>query len=99
LEDAEKLCKRVLIMNKGSVLLVGSPDELRQKTNEKPMVEVALKQVSAKILKALDGVTAVEGVKQQENRLLISVKDTVAATPELVRAIVAAVGDVLSVNA
>jgi ABC-2 type transport system ATP-binding protein len=99
LEDAEKLCKRVLIMNKGSVLLVGSPDELRQKTTEKPVVEVALKQVSTKILRALDGTDAVEGVKQQENRLLISVKDTEAATPEIVRSIVAAEGDVLSVNA
>ena len=99
LEDAEKLCNRVLIMNKGSVLLVGSPDELRQKTNEKPMVEIALKQVSSKILKTLDGVMAAEGVKQQENRLLISVKDTATATPEIVRSIVAADGDVLAVNA
>ncbi len=98
-EDAERLCKRVLIMNKGSVVLVGSPDELRQKTNEKPLVEVTLKQVSAKILNALDCTDAVEGVKQQENKLLISVKDTAAATPEIVRSIVAADGDVLAVNA
>ena len=31
LEDAEKLCKRVLIMNKGKCLLIGTPDELREK--------------------------------------------------------------------
>ena len=42
LEDAEKLCKRVLIMNKGKVLLIGSPDELRQKISGEPVIEVGL---------------------------------------------------------
>jgi ABC-2 type transport system ATP-binding protein len=99
LEDAEKLCKRVLIMNKGNVILVGTPDELRQRISQKPVVEVTLKQVSPAIVKALDGNGAAEDVKQQENKLFVSVKDATAATPEIVRAIVAAQGDILSVNA
>lgn len=99
LEDAEKLCKRVLIMNKGNVLLVGTPDELRRKINQTPVVEVALKQVTVGIVKALGSSSAAEEVKQQENRLLVSVKDANAATPEIVRVIVAAEGDILSVNA
>lgn len=98
LEDAEKLCKRVLIMNKGNVILVGTPDELRQRISQKPVIEVALKQVSHNIIKALEGSKITEEVKQQENKLLVSVRDANAATPEIVRAIVAAQGDVLSVN-
>lgn len=99
LEDAEKLCKRVLIMNKGNVILVGTPDELRQRTSQKPVIEVTLKQVSPSIVKALDSSSIAEEVKQQENKLLVSVKDANAATPEIVRTIVAAHGDVLAVNA
>jgi ABC-2 type transport system ATP-binding protein len=99
LEDAEKLCRRVLIMNKGKCLLIGTPDELRSKISEKPIIEVYLKQVTPKILTALKANRTVEEVKEQENKLLISIKEIAAATPEIVRTIVLADGDILSVNA
>lgn len=99
LVDAEKLCKRVLIMNKGNILLVGTPDELRQKIKEKPVIEVSLKQVSPRLLNALEALGVAEEVNRQENKLLITVKDVNSATPEIVRTIVASDGDVLSVNA
>jgi ABC-2 type transport system ATP-binding protein len=99
LEDAEKLCRRVLIMNKGNCLLIGSPDELRAKISPKPVIEVALRQVSPKILTSLKAKQLAEEVTEQDNKLLITVKDLSDATPEIVRAIVAADGDVLSVNA
>lgn len=98
LVDAEKLCKRVLIMNKGNILLVGTPDELRQKIKEKPVIEVSLKQVSPRLLNALEALGVAEEVNRQENKLLITVKDVNSATPEIVRTIVASDGDVLSVN-
>jgi ABC-2 type transport system ATP-binding protein len=99
LVDAEKLCKRVLIMNKGNILLVGTPDELREKIKEKPVIEVSLKQVSPRLLNALEALGVAEEVNRQENKLLITVKDVNSATPEIVRTIVASDGDVLSVNA
>jgi len=98
LVDAERLCRRVLIMNRGNVLLVGTPDELRQKINVKPIIEVSLKQVTPKLISALKALGGTEEVNQQENKLLITVKDVNSATPEIVRAVVAAGGDVLSVN-
>lgn len=99
LVDAERLCSRVLIMNRGNVLLVGTPDELRQKINVKSIVEVSLKQVTPKLISELKALGGTEEVNQQENKLLITVKDVNSATPEIVRAVVAAGGDVLSVNA
>ncbi len=98
LEDAEKLCRRVLIMNKGRCLLIGSPEELRQKISSQPVIEVGLTQVTPKILAAVKANKKTENAKQQENKLLISVKDTQSATPEIVRAIVEAEGQILSVN-
>ncbi len=99
LEDAEKLCKRVLIMNKGHCLLIGTPDELRQKISQKSVIEVTLKQVAPKLLTALRANRIAEEVTQQENKLLITVKDANAATPAIVRTVVGAEGEILSVNA
>lgn len=100
LEDAEKLCRRVLIMNRGRCILVGTPDELREKISPKPVIEVGLMQVTSKILSAVKESKWAEevNVAEQETKLLIGVKDTRLATPELVSTIVEAEGQILSVN-
>ena len=98
LEDAEKLCKRVLIMNKGKVLLIGSPDELRQKISGQPVIEVGLTRVTPKVLAAVKANTAAKEVTQQETTLQVSVQDSRVSTPEIVRSIVEAEGQILSVN-
>ncbi|MCW3984715.1 MAG: ABC transporter ATP-binding protein [Candidatus Bathyarchaeota archaeon] len=98
LEDAEKLCRRVLIMNKGKCLLVGTPDELRQRISGIPVIEVNLTEVTSKVLAAVNATSMAQEVKQRQTTLLVSVKDARLATPELVRAIVEAEGQILSVN-
>ena len=98
LEDAEKLCRRVLIMNKGKCLLIGSPDELRQKISGQPVIEVGLTRVTPKVLAAVRMNSEAKEVKQQEATLLVSVQDSRGATPEIVRSIVEAEGQILSVN-
>lgn len=101
LEDAEKLCRRVLIMNKGRCLLIGTPDELREKISAQPIIEVGLTKINSKIVAAVKENSQVKevNIKQQEAAtLLISVDDTRLATPEIVRSIVEAEGQILSVN-
>ncbi len=101
LEDAEKLCRRVMIINKGRCLLIGTPDELREKINTKPVIQVGLTLVNSKIVAAIKAYNKVKevNIKQQEaTTLLISVEDTRSAAPEIVRAIVEAEGQILSVN-
>lgn len=101
LEDAEKLCSRVLMMNKGRCLLIGTPDELRERITAKgPVIQVELTQVTSKILAALKANSRVREVntKPEEPTLLVGVQDTRSATPEIVRAIVEADGQILGVN-
>jgi len=100
LEDAEKLCKRVLIMNKGKCIIIGSPDELREKTNVQPIIQVSVAQVKPEILAAIKakGIAKNVDVNKQEATISLSVDDARLATPEIVRAIVEANGEVLSVN-
>ena len=99
LEDAEKLCRRVLIMNKGRCLLVGTPDELRKKISTTPAIEVVLTKVTPEILAAIETNKKALEINQQGTRLLINVEDTHVATPEIVREIVEKKGRILSVNA
>jgi len=100
LEDAERLCKRVLIMNKGKCLLIGTPDELREKITDNPVIQVDLTQVTGKIVAALKANRKVKDVnaKPEEPSLLVSVEDIRSTAPEVVRAIVEADGQILAVN-
>ncbi len=100
LEDAERLCRRVLIMNKGKCLLIGTPDELREKITDHPVIQVDLTQVTGKIVAALKANRKVKDVnaKPEEPSLLVSVEDIRSSTPEVVRAIVEADGQILAVN-
>ena len=101
LEDAERLCRRVMIMNRGKCLLIGTPDELREKISPRPIIQVGLVQVTPKIVEAVkaNSHTKEVNVKQDEGTLLISVEDARIATPKIVGAIYEAKGQILSVNA
>ncbi|MCL2642438.1 MAG: ABC transporter ATP-binding protein [Candidatus Bathyarchaeota archaeon] len=100
LEDAEKLCNRVLLMNKGRCLLIGKPDELREQIVTHPIIQIDLTQITNKILQALNNSSHVQEIntKPQETSLMISVKDIRMATPEIVKTIVEADGQILGVN-
>jgi ABC-2 type transport system ATP-binding protein len=100
LEDAEKLCQRVLIMNKGHCILIGTPDELRDRINSNPTIQVTLRELNPKITVAVENNNHTQTIRINpvNAELLISVKDAQIATPEIVRTIVGAEGQILSVN-
>jgi len=100
LEDAEKLCQRVLIMNKGHCILIGTPDELRDKINSNPTIQIGLSELTPQITSAVESNkhTQTISINQINAELLVSVKDARLATPEIVRTIVKAEGQILSVN-
>ncbi len=100
LEDAEKLCSRVMIINRGKSVIVGTPDELRDKMASQPILEVTLKKLNQKIVEAvreLNNVLEVN-VDDSASRLMLTLDDVQSATPNVVRSIVNAGGMVLSVS-
>ncbi len=100
LEDAEKLCRRVMIMNKGRCIIIGTPDELREKISPQPIIQIGLKKIEAGIVDAVKTNELVKDVdvNHQETMLMVSVEDTRFATPEIVDSVVRSGGKVLSVN-
>jgi ABC-2 type transport system ATP-binding protein len=98
LEDAEKLCDHVMIVNKGQCIAAGTPESLRRKLVGVPVLEVVLKAGSVEVTDTVRRLSLVKSLEAEGQRLLIAVDDLKSATPEIVDAIVRADGLVLSVS-
>lgn len=99
LEDAERLCSRVMIINKGKSVVVGTPDELRDRIAGKPKIQINLKKLDKNIVEAAKRVSHVEqvDVDKSASNLTIVLDDVSSGTPEVVKSIVDAGGLILSV--
>ena len=100
LEDAERLCSRVMIINKGKSVVVGTPDELRNRIAGKPQVQINLRKVDSNIIQAAKKTTHVERVDADKSAssLTVALDDVSSGTPEVVKSIVDAGGLVLGVS-
>jgi ABC-2 type transport system ATP-binding protein len=99
LEDAERLCSRVMIINKGKSVVMGTPDELRNQITGKPTVQVNLRKLDLRIIEATKQVSHVAQVDVDESAscLTIVLDDLIVGTPKVVKRIVEAGGLVLGV--
>ncbi|MDD5502524.1 MAG: ABC transporter ATP-binding protein [Candidatus Thermoplasmatota archaeon] len=100
LEDAERLCRRVMIIKKGKSVVVGSPEELQDSMAGKPSVEISMEYVSKAII---DAVKSVEGVGEafsqgKNGRIVATVENAKSAVPMIVRNAVGAGASILSVS-
>ena len=100
LEDAEKLCSRVLIMNRSKALVTGTPEQLQEKTNSQIIIKIQLKEFNPKIIDVAkqNSQANMVNANTQEGTLLINVKDPRVATPEIVSDLVKNGAKILSVN-
>lgn len=86
LEDAEKLCDRVMIITKGKSLTIASPQELRHRFTGGHQVSVGVVGHSEDLLNKLHSLDIVQDVVQNLDGKKISVSlRTENDTPELVR--------------
>ena len=100
LEDAEKLCRRVMIINKGRSVIVGTPDGLRNKISGTPTVEVSLETVNSKLVEAVKNVSEVKQVTIDEEscKLTATMQNIQLGTPKIVKSLVEAGGLILGVK-
>ena len=94
LEEAERLCHRVAILNT-TLLLIGRPDELRQQLFRRS-VDVRLRAPLDDPQAVLGAVPEVEGWEQTPSGYTLTVSDPDRAAPALARALIAANADILS---
>ena len=100
LEDAERLCSRVMIINRGRSVFVGTPDELRKSASYSPVLRITFAELNQNIVDTVSNLPGVKEVKIEGSRngLLVTLNDADRLTPEVVRNAVQAGGMILSVN-
>ncbi|MCW3991374.1 MAG: ABC transporter ATP-binding protein, partial [Candidatus Bathyarchaeota archaeon] len=99
LEDADRLCSRVMIIKDGGSVVVGSPEELRRMAGT-PVLEVRLRKADEGVVRSVEALEQVSGVSlgDEPDRMVVSLSDVEETTPLVVRSVVEAGGMVLSVN-
>jgi ABC-2 type transport system ATP-binding protein len=100
LEDAERLCNRVMIIRKGRNLVTGSPEELRREKVGATLLEVLLRKVDERIIKTVEDIEQVSEVSfdADAGKMIISLCNPEETIPFVVKSIVQAHGLILSVN-
>lgn len=99
LEDVEKLCSKVLVINNGQGLVLGSPGELKAKFGGRPILHVQLRSLDSRMQDRLGQLGGVQDVTvQNPDQLSLRLDNVEAAMPQVMRSIVQLGGDILSVN-
>ncbi len=75
LEDAERLCRRVLIIKEGRKIAVGTPEELCEKVAGPPLIQIGLKRVNRDIIKVIKDFNGVRKIKLLDSNLILTVDD------------------------
>ena len=89
LEDAEKLCDRVLIINKGRPITVATPGDLRKRFGSGQEVQVGLTQLDEDLVDMVKKLPSVVNLTANNDENLLSVSlGSEKDTPGLVRALV-----------
>ena len=89
LEDAEKLCDRVMIINKGRPITVASPRDLRKRFSSGQEVQVRLTKLDEDLVDMVKMLPSVVNLKANQDEKLISVSlGSEKDIPSLVRALV-----------
>jgi len=92
LDEADRLCDRIGIL-KTRLIVVDSPKNLeRSLYNRKTIVH--LESITSPVLATVKGLSAVKNLKTSDNKLILDMDNPERDNPELVRAIVAAGGNI-----
>jgi ABC-2 type transport system ATP-binding protein len=96
LAEAEKLCSKVGVINRGKLIAIGRPDELRSKAG-KPRIEVVGRGFDDAMIASLRSRQGVTAVQLERDRLVIDLGDE-GSTSDIVQLIVRAGGEIEEVH-
>ncbi|MGB9805498.1 MAG: ABC transporter ATP-binding protein [Thermoproteota archaeon] len=99
LGDAERLCNRVMIINKGKKIALGALEELLSSTDKK-ILKITLRKLDQKVIDAIKCFEQVKEISIDDSTSVVSVvlSDVEKVTPDIIKSIVLNGGLILSVN-
>jgi ABC-2 type transport system ATP-binding protein len=96
MDEAEAYCDRVAIIDHGSIIAIGSPDELKQQIPGKDIISLKLNTLTDDLVSMVQKLMFVHTVTIEENFLRIGVDNGAQNLLELLEAVKTAGGKVLS---
>jgi len=98
MEEAEALCTRLAIIDAGKIVILGTPQELKQHLPGKDTVSLSLEQFSDAIGAGIKNLPFVHQIYAEDNGIRISVDIGASDLPAIMDVIRAAGGKVLSAS-
>lgn len=71
MEEAEALCNRICIMDKGNVIASGTKDELLDLINANDRIELKVEEVNGSLLEEMEKLDFVSNIKTEDNSIVI----------------------------
>ncbi len=96
--EPERLCDRVAIINRGKLLIIDTPDRVRNAAKDFDVLEVIVEGLDERVFPKIRLITGVLGLFLSDNNLRIMVRDHEVVFPEILETIKASGGLVRSVN-
>ncbi|MDP4177528.1 MAG: ABC transporter ATP-binding protein [Bacillota bacterium] len=104
LSEVSAVCDRVVIINKGSIVASGKPEELSQKLNFSNKISLRVKGASADVIKAIKAIESVQHVSEDKVReegtidVIVEAKKDADIREDLVKSLSAASLPILSMK-
>ena len=84
LDEAENLCDRLAIVDRGKIVAAGTPTELKRKVAGGDIIEADFSMLPEVVFTAIKSAEFVLGIKKRDGGLTILVKNGAEAVPKLV---------------
>jgi ABC-2 type transport system ATP-binding protein len=90
LEDAQKLCNRVMIINRGSSKVIGTVNELRSRMAGHPKLEIVMTKIAPEGVVKVRSIKSVESVEVDDvtGRMVVEAEGVQAVAPYIVKVLV-----------
>lgn len=98
LEEVQKVCDRVAIIDQGRIKRIGTANEISKNLWEFQVLEIKLKNLSDPIVSALSKFEFVKEVFPVDGNIRLHLKDPESYTPEIIEKIVQLGGKILEVK-
>jgi len=84
MDEAERLCDRIALMDGGKVIMLDTPDNLKKAMPEGDLIEVGVDTIDEPLLTGIKGIQSILNVSVKENKVLIAAKDGSGTLPEII---------------
>jgi len=96
MDEAEALCHRIAIIDRGKIVVHGTPQELKRQIPGNDMISLTLEELSEPVVEAIGGLDFVHRVHSEDTIVRTYVESGARNLPALLEAVRAAGGEVSS---